>query len=210
MSKLTDLPEPAAPFVPVPRMSWVRWRIVLLLVAFSFLAHFNRVSISAAADLRIMKELSLTPTQMGFVYSAFILFYTLGMTPGGCFIDRFGPRTALLVVGLGSAVFIALTGLVGFGLLAAALIWPAFLVIRSLMGLCNAPMYPAAGQLVAHWMPFSRRALVNGLVVGAAPIGVASTYLVMGFLIDQLTWPLAFVVTGAVTGLVAIGWLFYG
>jgi hypothetical protein len=34
------------------------------------------------------------------------------MTPGGWFIDRFGPRAALMVVAFGSALFVGLTGLV--------------------------------------------------------------------------------------------------
>lgn len=203
--RLTRHATPAA----FARPSWVRWRIVLILMAFSFLAHFNRSSMSAAGDMRIMGQFSLTPTQMGAVYSAFLLFYTLGMTPGGVFIDRYGPWAALVLMGLGSALFCALTGSAGMGLLAAGLVWPALLLIRSAMGLCNAPVYPAAGRIVVWWVPFSRRAWANGLVIGAAPVGVATTYLIMGALIDRLDWPGAFLVTGAATGAVALGWLLY-
>ena len=47
---------------------------------------------------------------MGWVYTAFLVVYTLGMSPGGWFIDRFGPKLALFVVAAGSAVFMALMG----------------------------------------------------------------------------------------------------
>ena len=63
------------------RPTAVRLRILGLLLAFSFLSWFNRLSMSTAGDLRIMEELSLTPTQMGSVYSAFIGAYMLGMIP---------------------------------------------------------------------------------------------------------------------------------
>jgi len=191
------------------RPTWVRWRIVLLLMAFSFMAHFNRTSMSTAGNMRIMEQYSISPTQMGLVYSAFLLFYTLGMTPGGVFIDRFGPRAALVLMGLGSAVFCVLTGSVGMGLLAGGMILPGLLVVRSAMGLLNAPVYPAAGRVVSRWVPLSRRALANGLVVGAFPIGVGCAPLVMGALIEWRGWPLAFVVTGAATGLVALVFRLY-
>ncbi len=83
----------------------VRWRILALLLAYSFLSWFNRVSMSAAADERIMKQYDISPEQMGVVYSAFLFVYALFMTPGGWFIDRFGPRLALIVMGFGSALF---------------------------------------------------------------------------------------------------------
>ena len=41
---------------------------------------------------------------MGFVYSAFLLTYTICMTPGGWFGDRFGIRIACMVVGCGGRV----------------------------------------------------------------------------------------------------------
>src|SRR4051794_33300456 len=96
--------------------SRARWAIVALLMAIVFISHFNRVSISAAGDARIMAQYKIPPTRMGMVYSAFLLTYTLCMIPGGWFIDRFGPRAALMAVGFGSATFVALTGVVGLAL----------------------------------------------------------------------------------------------
>src|SRR6266498_930852 len=102
-----------------------RWQIVGLLMALCFISHLNRVSMSVAADERIMDQFGISPTQMGMVYSAFLLVYTLCMLPGGMFIDRVGPRMALLVMGFGSAFFGALTGIVGLGVVGAAQVLPA-------------------------------------------------------------------------------------
>jgi hypothetical protein len=49
-------------------------------------------------------------------------------------------------------------------------------------------------------------ALANGLVTFAACIGMASTYVVFGMLIDRFGWPQAFLVTSGVTLLVALVW----
>src|SRR5207249_8849032 len=81
----------------------MRWRIVPLLMVFVALAHFNRISITVAGTERLIGPDRISPTRMGLVYSAFLVVYTALMVPGGWFIDRFGPRTAWVVVGFGSA-----------------------------------------------------------------------------------------------------------
>jgi ACS family glucarate transporter-like MFS transporter len=182
----------------------VRWQILALLVAFSFMSWFNRTSMAAAYDERIKAEYGISPETMGTVYSGFFLVYLIFMTPGGWFIDRFGARTALIGMGFGSALFGALTGsAVLFG---AGLLVPALLVIRGLMGLFSAPIYPASGRVVSRWFPYPQRALANGLVTGAAMVGNACTFVGFGALIDRVDWPLAFVITGGITALLALLW----
>src|SRR5437588_8866950 len=106
MSQPLDLSEPA-------RASWVRWHVVGLLIAYSFLTWFNRVSMSVAYDEHLKQDYRVSEEDIGTVYSAFFLAYMVCMLPGGWLIDRFGPWAALVVMGLGSALFGALTGLAG-------------------------------------------------------------------------------------------------
>src|SRR5437660_11426997 len=86
------------------RPTWVRWQIVALLVSFSFMTWFNRVSMSVAYDEQLKDQSGIAPETMGYVYSAFLFAYMVCMTPGGWLIDRFGPWVALVVLGLGSGV----------------------------------------------------------------------------------------------------------
>src|SRR5690349_5233386 len=99
--------------------STVRWRILALLLAFSFMSWFNRVSMSVAYDERIKAQLKISPEAIGYVYSSFLFAYMLCMTPGGWLADRWGPRLALGLVGLGSGLFGILTGVVGLPALSA-------------------------------------------------------------------------------------------
>ena len=91
----------------------INWAVVALVMAICCISHLNRISMSIAGDERIMQQYSIQPKEMGMVYSAFLLVYTIFMIPGGIFIDRFGPRASLAVVTLGSAIFCALTGAAG-------------------------------------------------------------------------------------------------
>lgn len=187
----------------------MRWRIVLLLMAFSFMTHFNRVSMPVAADMRIMDEFSILPTAMGQVYSAFLFAYTLCMIPGGWFGDHFGARAALILMGFGSALFVGLTSLPGTIMIPGMGVLVLFLIIRFLMGVFTAPIYPACGKIVSEWIPLTRKSLAIGLVTGCAFLGIACTYRVFGSMIEYFGWPTAFVITGAVTASLTLVWMLY-
>ncbi|HEV3136621.1 MAG TPA: MFS transporter, partial [Pirellulales bacterium] len=200
-----DPPANSVAAVGSTAMTWPRWRLILLLMAICFLAHFNRVSMAVAGDMRIMTQYDISPTRMGIVYSAFLVAYTLFMIPGGWLIDWRGPRFSLQLVCFGSALFVVLTGCVGITVPSAAMAFPAFLVIRSLMGVVSAPLHPAAANAVSLDIPVLQRSAANGLATGAALLGIAATFPVFAYLIDWLDWPGAFISLGSVTA--ACGWL---
>jgi MFS family permease len=182
------------------------WRIVPLLMLVVGLAHFNRVSIAVAGTEQIIRPDFISKTQMGLVYSSFLLLYTLFMIPGGWFSDRFGPRAGWMILVFGGAAGVALTGLVGLAFTAAVPLLLGLLVVRSVMGVTNVPLHPSAARLVANWVPPEGVALANGLVTFAACVGMASTYVVFGMLIDHYGWPQAFLICSGVTLLVALVW----
>lgn len=194
-----------APTLAVPSPAGPRWRLVSLMLVMVATAHFNRISISVAGAESIIKYEGVKPTEMGMVYTAYLLLYTLSMSPGGLFIDRFGPRAALLLVGVGSALFVTLTGIAGFLWTGASLL-VGLLVIRSLMGVVNAPIHPGSARLVGDWVPPSQQSLVNGMTNMAACIGMSVTYLLFGELMDHFNWTGASLIAGGATLVLAIGW----
>src|SRR6185295_1872979 len=123
-----------------------RWMILAFLMGLCFISHFNRGSMTSAGDERIMQQFGISPQQMGTIYSAFLIIYTLFMIPGGWLIDRRGPRFALACMGFGSALFCVFTGWIGLVILPATQVWFALLLVRSLMGLLSAPLHPGAAR----------------------------------------------------------------
>src|SRR5262245_14875243 len=110
---------------PASKPTNVRWMIVALLMGLAFLAHFNRLSITVAGNARFVGEGNLSEEEAGVVYAAFLWVYTIGMLPGGYFIDRVGPWRAMTVMGLGFGFFAALTGILGWlGLAVTAMFVP--------------------------------------------------------------------------------------
>jgi MFS family permease len=184
----------------------IRWRILVLLMGLCLISHLNRASMSVAGNDRIMEQYSISPTRMGVVYSTFLLVYSLCMIPGGLFIDRFGPRRALMVVGFGSAFFGMLTGLTGWVFSSGAQLLLALLLVRGTMGMVSAPLHPAAARAIGNWFPFAQRSLANSVVTCAAIVGVAVSYPGFGALIKLLDWPGAFLVCAGVTALLSGLW----
>jgi MFS family permease len=170
--------------------------------------HFNRVGISVAGAERMIPDQGISPEKMGMIYSAFLLAYTAAMIPGGILIDRLGARAVLVLWGLGSAVFVVCSGAVGLSAQEASGLWLGLMIVRSLLGVVNAPLHPAAARMVFERVPAGSRALANGLVTGAACVGIASTYYGMGILIDRFDWPGAFLISGGFTFLVTLIWSF--
>jgi MFS family permease len=178
-------------------------------MALCAISHFNRVSISVAGNDRIMPDYGISETQMGFVYTSFLVVYSLAMIPGGLFIDRFGPRRALLLVGFGSAIFGALTGVAGWFCQSASGLLLALPLVRGTMGLVSAPLHPASARAVGNWFAPNQRSQVNGIITAAAIAGVASSYPGFGLLQTRLGWPASFVLSAAATALLTLGWAWY-
>jgi MFS family permease len=111
-----------------------------------------------------------------------------------------------MTVCFGSAVFVALTGAVGLVLTSAASVFVALLLVRGLMGLVSAPLHPACARAVGTWVPPKARSRTNGMVNGSALVGIAATPPGFGALIDWFGWPLAFVIMGGITTILALVW----
>ena len=188
----------ASPSSPV-----ARWGVVLLLMGYTALGHFNREGFAVAGNEIFIKQLGISEVRMGWVYSAFLIVYTIGMMPGGWLIDRFGSGRMLTLFGLSLGTFVVLTGTLDWLTKTPLSLWIGLLVLRGLAGACNSPLHPGAAHVAADLMPNQHRATVNGLRTAGALIGVAFSYPIFGWLMDELTWPWAFVVSGS--ALVACG-----
>lgn len=183
-----------------------QWGMIGWLGMLCFVSHLNRLAISVAGTEKIIPQFNLGETAMGVVYTSYLAVYTAAMIVGGWFIDRFGPRTMLVVMGLGSAAFGALTGAIGFAALTAAQLISAFIVVRGAMGLFTTPLHPACARAAASFLPPHRVSLGNGLITFGAVLGMSSTSWVFGKLMDWLDWPGAFITVAVAFIILTLGW----
>lgn len=180
--------------------------LIVLLMLFAALGHFNRVGISVAGSEVFIPKYKIEETQMGWVYTTFLIVYTLGMLPAGWLIDLIGSSRALTLYGVLMGLFVMLTGVLGWLTSAPESLWAGLLVIRGLAGLCNTPLHPAAAHVVSHYVSEPRRGAANGLVTTGAVIGIAVCFPVFGALIDRVGWPMAFMASGLALTIYGLIW----
>ena len=202
----------AAPIVttgPKVRLSSAQWNLILLMVAVSAVSYFDRTILSIASP-GIIKEFGISETEMGTIFSAYLMTYTILMAPAGAVVDRFGPRLVLGVAGLGAGLFTALTALCGSPLFAAVIgVVPSFLLVRFAFGISTAPIYTACGRLTATWVPGTYRARVQGLVMAASALGSATSPVLFIWMIARYGWRRSFVIAGACTMALYVLWCWY-
>jgi MFS family permease len=181
-----------------------------LLMLLSFTNQFHRQSIPAL-DTEIMAQHDMTPESMGLLKSVFYFTYTFFMVLGGWLADRVGTRSTLLLVAAGSGVFGALCGLTGVLALAPVAAWWWLASARALMGVSSAPLYPSTSRTVGSWFSPRRQELANGLVTGAAPIGMGAALVLLPYLSRHgLGWRGALLAAAAATSAVVLLWAFLG
>ncbi len=175
--------------------------MVVFAVLLAVIAYIDRVAIGQAAPA-IMRELNLSPLQMGFVFSAFGLTYAAFEIPSGWLIDRIGPRKVLTRVVLWWSFFTMATGW--------AWNFPSLLAIRLLFGAGESGCYPGLAKVFARWLPPRERGMAEGLKAAGSRWGAAVTPLLVVALYRQMSWRQTFLVFGlaGVVWAVAFAWWF--
>ena len=96
----------------IPGRTFV-YSMLFIMTAINYL---DRVNLSVAAKT-IAEELSLTPIQLGWIFSAFLWSYIVVLIPAGYLADRFGARLlapgAVAFWSLATASTAAVSGIVG-------------------------------------------------------------------------------------------------
>lgn len=175
-------------------------RVLLLLCVMYFITYVDRVNVSTAASA-FGAELHLSHTQIGLVFSAFAYPYLVFQILGGWIGDRFGPRRTLAVCGIVWAGATVLTGLAGG--------FVSMMVARLLLGLGEGATFPTATRAMSNWMPAEQRGFAQGTTHAASRIGNAVAPPLIVWLMVATSWRGAFIVTGIVSFLWALVWIWY-
>ena len=189
------MPRPDSVTVaPTHARHWV----IVFAVTLAVIQYLDRVAISQAAPL-ISRDLGLSASQMGWVFSAFTLAYALFEIPGGYLGDRIGPRRVLLRIVVWWSGFTALTG--------GAWSWASLVVTRFLFGAGEAGCFPNLTKAFNRWLPAAERPRAQGIMWMSARWGGAAAPLLVFGCLQFADWRTTFVIFGALG--VVWAFLFY-
>jgi MFS family permease len=175
-------------------------KIIILLTAGMFINAIDRGSLGIAAPM-IIKELHIDSGIMGIALSAFYWSYIVLMFPIGRFADKYGAKKTL---GWSAVLWSCMSAVTGFVHSAH------FLILARLgVGAGEAAGNVVSAKIVSENFPSNERATATGFYLSGTKLGMAAVPVIMGVLMSNWNWRVAFLVTGLISLLWCVAW-YYG
>ncbi len=177
----------------------IRWWILGLLVIAMINSYVDRGNISMVTPL-ITDFFNLDAQKKGYIFSAFLLGYSLMQIPSGLLVDRFGIKwtytIAFIVWGITATAF-------GF----VTAFWH-LIALRILLGVWESISGPAGNAYIGKYFREDERGFASSLLLSGSKIGPAVGTIVAGVLIDAYGWRMLFILCGLIPLVWLVPWLY--
>jgi MFS transporter, ACS family, glucarate transporter len=175
----------------------VRHKVLAMTMVLAAITYLDRVTISVTRP-EIVRDLNLSPTQMGYVFSAFYVAYAAFEIPTGWWGDRAGTRRVLTRIVCWWSAFTVLTG--------AAFSYSSLLAIRFLFGAGEAGALPNAARTFSRWFPRHERGTAQGIFFMSMHLAGGLTPLLVTALLLYFSWRSLFVLFGSLGFVWSVAW----
>ncbi len=139
----------------------VTWRIIPLLFACYVAAYLDRVNVGFA-KLQMLGDLGFSETVYGLGAGIFFIGYFLFEVPSNIILHRVGARVWIARV------------MVTWAIISASMVFvhspTVFYVLRFLLGVAEAGLFPGVILYLTYWYPASRRGSIIALFMTGIPI----------------------------------------
>jgi len=167
-----------------------RWRIAWLLGFGVLINYFDRVNLSVSHEA-LFVAFGVSNVVFGYLSSAYNLTYAFCQLPIGVILDKFGVRKVgragtflWSLATFGASVTPSLGGLFG---------------ARFLLGVGEAPTFPANAKAIGKWFPEHERSLATSLFDAAAKFSSVIGVPLVGIVLLRAGWRWSFALTGALS-----------
>jgi MFS family permease len=175
----------------LPR-AWLVWAVGLLVY---MLAVFHRSSLGVAG-LVAAHRFGISASQLATFTMLQLLVYAAMQIPVGLLIDRFGPRSVLLV-----GTLMLTLAQAGF---AFAHSYGLALLARAFVGVGDAMTFICVLRLVSTWFPVRRIPLVTQLTGTLGQLGAVAAALPLTWALAQLGWTRSYLLTASLGIVLAV------
>lgn len=170
-----------------------RWRIAWLLGLGVLINYFDRVNLSVSHDA-LFAAFGVSDVVFGYLSSAYNLTYACLQLPVGVILDKLGVKKVGRIstflwscASFAGAVTPSLSGLFG---------------ARFLLGVGEAPSFPANAKATGLWFPTHERSFATSCFDAAAKFASVIGIPLMGFVLIRFGWRWSF----GLTGLLSLGY----
>lgn len=190
-----------------------RYGVLGFCCVLSMITYLDRVCMGTVMP-SIQREFGFNDEQVGWIFAAFTLAYSVFEVPTGWLGDRFGPRITLVRIVLWWSVFTVLTAtiyptesrfrLFGNDVATAFLL---LMLVRFLFGIGEAGAYPNISCAFRNWFPVHERGFAKGAVWMAGRFAGGITGFIVLALLYDTAHPSG---SGTITHWRHVFWLFGG
>jgi len=167
-----------------------RWGIAFLLGFGVLVNYFDRVNLSVSQEA-LQNTFGISTVTFGYLLSTYSWTYAAFQLPSGLILDRFGVklvgRIGTLMWSVASFSAAVSTGLAGF------------VGARLLLGVGEAPTFPANAKAIGYWFPAEERSLATAIFDSAAKFASALGVPALGLLLLRFGWRWSFAATGCLS-----------
>jgi D-galactonate transporter len=165
-------------------------RIIPVLILLFVMAWMDRVNVGFAR-LQMLQDLGFSEAVFGFGAGIFYLGYLLFEIPSNLLLERIGARKTLARIAL-------LWGLTSMAMMLVKSV-AVFYLLRFLLGVFEAGLYPGVILYLTYWFPARRRAKMTGWFMTAIPLAGIVGGPISGWIMGTM---------GGRAGLASWQWLF--
>jgi MFS transporter, ACS family, D-galactonate transporter len=152
--------------------------------------YLDRVNLSVS-QAALYTSFGISTVTFGFLSGAYNWTYALCQLPIGVLLDRFGVRrVGRISTAIWSVASFAAAASTGIGGLFGA---------RLLLGVGEAPTFPANAKAIGHWFPPQERSYATSIFDAAAKFASAIGVPLIGVLLLKVGWRWSFAATGLVS-----------
>jgi MFS family permease len=164
-----------------------RWGIAVLLGMGVLVNYLDRVNISVSRDA-LRDTFGISTVMFGYLLSAYSWTYAALQLPSGLLLDRFGVkwvgRISTLIWSAASFATALATGKI------------SLFASRLLLGIGEAPIFPANSKATGYWFPRQERSLATAIFDSAAKFAPAIGVPIIGLFLIKFGWRWSFGASG--------------
>ena len=165
-----------------------RWsRLIPVAIIVYIISFMDRTNI-AFAFAGMGHDLGISKTQQGLAGGIFFIGYLTLQIPGGHLAEHWSAKK---FVGIMICIWGALATLSGF-----VHTFTQLLVVRFLLGIAEAGIWPAILVLISHWFPVRERARAYGFWIMNIPLASMLTAPLSGWILTFGSWRTLFIIEG--------------
>ncbi len=173
--------------LPVRTRKQVTRRLIPFLMFIYLLAYLDRANVGVA-KLQMRADLGFSDAVIGFGAGIFFLGYLLMDIPASLLVERWSARRLIAQIMFSFGAVAVLMGFLGEPIFGSAGLTTQFYVLRLLLGIAEAGLFPGVIVYLSHWYRPEDRARAKGYFMIAQPVAIALGIPASGWILENIRW----------------------